>query len=106
MDIPMAEWLRVVLAGLALLTCVVVLVTTLGMRALALESTTTGDTDTRVVNLRLLESRVGEPETTVAGLERSRGSTDTGRDVVDLRVGPRGRPRHLTRVITLPSDDG
>jgi hypothetical protein len=106
MGTPMAEWLQVVLAGLVLLTCVAVLVTTLGMRALALESTELEETDTKtIVNLRLLESRVSELETTVAGLGRSRGSTDTGSDLVDLRVGLGGRPRHATRVVRVPETE-
>jgi hypothetical protein len=104
MGISTVEWLQVVLAGLALLTCVVVLLTTLGMRAVALETTTLDETDTKtIVNLRLLESRVSELEKVAAALERSPGFTDISSDVVDLRTALGAfRRRGVTGVVRVP----
>lgn len=104
MGISTVEWLQVVLAGLALLTCVVVLLTTLGMRAVALETTTLDETDTKtIVNLRLLESRVSELEKVAAGLERSRGFTDISSEVVDLRAALGAFRRNgVTGVVRVP----
>ena len=104
MGISTVEWLQVVLAGLALLTCVVVLLTTLGMRAVALETATLDEADTKtIVNLRLLESRVSELEKAAAGLERSRDSTGISSDVADLRAALGAfRLRGMTGVVRVP----
>ena len=92
MGISTVEWLQIVLAGLALLTCVVVLLTTLD------------ETDTKtIVNLRLLESRVSELEKVAAGLERSRGFTDISSEVADLRAALGAfRLRGVTGVVRVP----
>jgi hypothetical protein len=104
MDISVAEWLQVALAGLALLTLAVALANTLRLRAVAMENTALSDSETKtIVDLRLLESRVSELETTVVEIERSLGSTDDDSEVIDLRFPLGGnRDRNRTGIVRVP----
>jgi hypothetical protein len=89
MDISMAGWLQVALAALCLLTLAVALVMALRLRALATESVTLGDTETKtIVKLRLLQSRVSELESDVAAIARWQGSTDGVPELIDLTTPP------------------
>lgn len=104
MDISTAAWVSVALAAICLLSLAVALVTAIRLKAISIESTSLSDSETRtIVNLRLLESRVSELESSVAEIERSRGSTGSDPEVVDLRVALGGtRRRDLTGVVSVP----